>query len=126
MHDLGHPARVVEADEDVGDDEAALGQVAAGVGQRHRRLELRDVVVADVADNRVAAGLCLRHVHEPRPAADERVAAEPPALDGLEQEARPACVAQLEVRAERRDQVSGYVGNGHRHGQTKRPSGWKV
>ena len=48
---LGRAAAVVEADERLGDDEAALGQVGAVRGQRHRRLQLRDVVVGEVADD---------------------------------------------------------------------------
>ena len=45
---------VVEADERVGDDEAALRQVRPGAWERHGRLELGDVVVAEVADDRTA------------------------------------------------------------------------
>ena len=44
-------ARVVEAHERVGDDEPALRQVGPVGGERHRRLERRDVVVAEVADD---------------------------------------------------------------------------
>ena len=36
---LGHSEGVIEADEDVRGDEPALGEVAAGIGERHRRLE---------------------------------------------------------------------------------------
>ena len=54
---LGDRAAVVEADEHVGDDEPALGQPAAVVRQRHGRLELRDVVVAEVADDRLVERL---------------------------------------------------------------------
>ena len=42
---------MVETDEDVGDDEAALRQIASGFGQLHARFEARDVVVREVADN---------------------------------------------------------------------------
>ena len=87
---LGDAARVVEADERVGDDEPALGQSAPGVRHRHRRLELRDEVVGEVADDGLAAVLGLVVGDEPRAAADERVAAEPALLDRLEQEARAA------------------------------------
>ncbi len=47
----GRAAAVVEADERVRDDEAALRHVGAGRGQRHSRLELRDVVVGEIADD---------------------------------------------------------------------------
>ena len=49
---LGRAAAVVEADQRLGDDEAALGQVGTVGGQRHRRFQLRDVVVGEVADDR--------------------------------------------------------------------------
>ena len=79
---------MVEAHERLGDDEAALGQAGPGAGQRHGRLELGDEVVAEVADDRLAAALGLLEVEQPRAAADERVAPEPALLDRLEQEAR--------------------------------------
>src|SRR5207302_2753841 len=47
---LRHPQPVVEADERVGDDEAALRQVAPVAGQGDRRLEPCGVVVTEVAD----------------------------------------------------------------------------
>ncbi len=83
---LGRPSGVVEPHEHVGDDEPALRQPAAGVRQRHRRLELRDVVVAEVADDGLVERLGLLERDEAVAAADERVATEAPLLDGLEQE----------------------------------------
>ncbi len=52
-YDLGDSERVIEANERVGGDETALRQVAPGVRQRHGRLELRDVVVAEIPDDRL-------------------------------------------------------------------------
>ena len=75
-------------DEHVGDDEAALRQVGPLVRKRHGRLELRDVVVAEIADDRRRRLLGLLEGDEPRAAADEGVPAEPSLLDRLEQEAR--------------------------------------
>ena len=49
---LGEAARMVEAHQRVGDDEPALRQVRPVGGELHRRLERRDVVVAEVADDR--------------------------------------------------------------------------
>ncbi len=46
--------------EHVGDDEPAHGQPGPGVRKRHGRLELGDPVVADVADDRLAAVLAPR------------------------------------------------------------------
>jgi hypothetical protein len=83
---LGDPEHVVEAHERVGDDEAALRQARPFVGQLDGRLQARDPVVADVADDRHAERLRLVQVDEPRAGADERVAAEPSVLDRLEQE----------------------------------------
>ena len=83
---LGGPEHVVETDEDVGDEEAALRQGRRRVGQRDRRLEACRVVVCEVADHGLAARLGLGEVAEVRAAADERVSPEPPALDGLQQE----------------------------------------
>ena len=104
---------MVEADERVGDDEAALGQVGPGLRERHRRLEHRHVVVAEVADDRAARrdlALGLVERHEARPGADEAVAPEPPLLDRLEQEARARPRAQPQVGPERGDQVGVDVG----------------
>ena len=97
--------RVVEADERVGDDEQALREVAPAVGQRHGRLEPGDVVVGEIADDGLAAGLGLLEADEPRAAAEEGMTAEPPLLDRLEQERGRGALAQAEVRAERRDEI---------------------
>ncbi len=70
----------------LGDDEPALGQPSAVDGEPHGRLERRDVVVAEVADDRLGERLRLGERDEPVAAADERVAAEPALVDGLEQE----------------------------------------
>jgi hypothetical protein len=77
---------MVEADEDVGDEEAALREAGALRRQLDGGLEPSRVVVGEVADDRLPAGLGLCEVTEVRAAADERVPAEPAALDGLEQE----------------------------------------
>ena len=68
---LGHPQPVVEPDECLGDDEAALRELAARARQRHRRLQRRRVVVAEIADDRQSAGFSLGEVDEARAAADE-------------------------------------------------------
>ena len=101
----GEAARMVEAHQRVGDDEPALRQVRPVGGELHRRLERRDVVVGEVADDRRRRRLRLGEIDDPRAAADERVPPEAPALDRLEQERRFALAAQPDVRAERRDQV---------------------
>ncbi len=62
---------MVEAQKRVGDDEEALGDVGPGCGQRHGRLELRDVVVTEVADDGLAEALGLLEVDEAVAAADE-------------------------------------------------------
>ena len=69
---LGHPGDVVEADEDVGDDEAGLGEAGPSVGERHGGLELRDVVVGDVADDRlaVASASSRSTIREPAPTSE--------------------------------------------------------
>jgi hypothetical protein len=82
---------VVEAEQDVGDEEDALRDVGTLRRQRHGRLERRHRVVAEVADDRLAERLRLLERDEPGSGADEAVAAEPPPLDRLEQE-RPAGV----------------------------------
>jgi hypothetical protein len=117
---------MVEANEDVGDDEAALGEVKACVRERDRGLELRGVVVRDVADHRLARRFRLVEVDDPRADADERVTAEASVLDRLEQERRVTGPAQAEVRPERGEEV-GCDDGLHDHGYEKRPSrgGWK-
>ena len=102
---LGDPARVVEADEHVGDDEQALRQAGSVVGQRDRRLEFRDVVVADVTDHRRDRRGGFLERDEPVTAADERIAPQPAFLDGLEQEGAAAELPQVEVRPERCDEI---------------------
>src|SRR5678815_1574275 len=97
---LRHPESVVEAHERLGHDETAHGQGATLVGEWHGRLESRDVVVAEVADDREPAGLRLVDIHDPRAAADERVPTQPTLLDRFEQEARAAPGAQPEIRPE--------------------------
>ena len=80
----------------------ACGQPVVGyLGYEHRHgRPTVPVLVAEVADDRLAAGLGLLERDEPRAAADERVAAEPALLDGLEQEACAAALAQPEVGPE--------------------------
>ena len=102
---LGGAGHVVEAQEEVGDDEPALRDVRAVGRQRHGRLELRDVVVGEVADDRRVERLRLVQRDEPRAAADERVPAEPALVDRLEQERRAALQPQVQVRLQRRDEV---------------------
>ena len=100
---------MVEADEQLRHDEAALVEARPVVGQRHRRLEARDDVVAEVADDRLAERLGLVEADEPRAAADERVPPEAPALDRLEQKRGGRALAQAEVRPERGEEVGGYL-----------------
>src|SRR5262249_26149946 len=87
------------------DDEAALREAVARVRQRHRRLELRDVVVPEVADDGLVELSRFLEGDEPRAAADERVAAEPSLLDGFEQEGAAPVLAQVEVGRKRRQEV---------------------
>ena len=89
---------MVELDEGLGDHELALGKIWPRVGERNGRLEPRHVVVADEADDRLVERLRLLEPDDPRPVPDERVASEPPVLDGLEQERRALLRAQPEVR----------------------------
>src|SRR6266545_7393133 len=96
---------VIEADERVGDDEAALRQAWPVVRERHHRLQPRDVVVRHEADDGKRERLRLVEVDEPRPRADERAAAQASLLDRLEQERAAPAVAQAEVRPERGDEV---------------------
>ena len=65
------------------------------------------MVVGEVADDRDVEALGLLEGDEPRAGADEGVTAEPALLDGLEQEARAACVAQPQVCPERGEEVGG-------------------
>ena len=106
---------MVEADEQLGDDEAALRKPGAVFGQGHGRLEPRDDVVADVADDRLPERLGLGEVDDPRAAADEGVAPEATALDRLEQERGTGALAQAEVRPERGEQVGCDLGGHHGH-----------
>ena len=119
---------VVEADEHVGDDELALRKVATGVRQPDGRLEPRRVVVGEIADDGLAAGLRLVDADDPRAVADERVPPEPPVLDGLEQERGAALVrAQPEVRTEGGDEIGCYDGDRvHLSDKQKRPPKWEV
>ena len=116
---LGDAARVVEAQQDVGDEEEALRHAGPVVRQRHRRLERRDRVVAEVADDRLAERLRLLERDEPGAGADEAVAPEPAALDRLEQERAARALAQREVRAERRQEVGWDLGFGHEKGPSR-------
>src|SRR5919205_2652725 len=86
--DLRDALRMVEADERVRDHELALREAGAVIGQRHGWLQLRDEVVAEVADDRHVERLRLLERHDAGARADEREAPEPPALHRLEQEAR--------------------------------------
>ncbi len=71
MQDVGRAGDVVEAQEGVGDDEAALGRRRAVDREWNRRLELRDVVVAEVADDRRVERLRLLEGHEAIAVPDE-------------------------------------------------------
>ena len=117
---LGDAARVVEAEEDVGDEEDGSPRTSGPVlRQRHGRLERRDRVVAEVADDRLAERLRLLEGDEPRAGADEAVPPEPPALDRLEQERAARALAQPEVRAERGQEVGCDLGFGHEKGSSR-------
>ena len=63
------------------------GRSGRSSGREHGGLEPRDVVVAEVADDRRRLPLGLVDRDQPSAAADERVAAEAALLDRLEQEA---------------------------------------
>ena len=71
VEDIHDAVRVVEAHERVGDEEARLRKRGPVGGHRHRRLELRGVLVPDVADDGQPERLGLVQVHEPRSGADE-------------------------------------------------------
>ena len=122
--DLRDPARVVEADEELGHDEAALVEARArrpGSGTVGSRRVTH--VVAEVADDRRAERLRLVEADDARAAADERVPPEPAALDRLEQERAGRAVAHAEVGPERGQQV----GCDFRvHGSKKAPLGADV
>ena len=81
------------------------GNPFPSVGELHRRLELRDLVVRDVADDGHVELLGLGERDEPGAGSHPRAPPEASALDRLEQEARVAHRAQAEVRAERREEV---------------------
>jgi hypothetical protein len=78
------------------------------------------VVVGDVADDRLAERLGLLEVDDAGAGADERVAAEPTVLDGLEQERRASRSAQAQVRPERGEEVGCDDGLDD-HGYEKKP-----
>ena len=86
------------------------GSAGAGVRERDGRLELRDVVEATYPRPAPRA-LGLSERDEPVAAADERVAPEPPLVDGLEQEGCGAARAQVEVGRERREARRVWSGN---------------
>src|SRR6185312_1203226 len=98
--DLGHAEAVVEADERVGNHEAALRQVPAGLGDRNGRLEPRDVVITEVAHHRPAERFGLLEADETRARPDKRVTAETPVLDRLQQERGNPGLAQPQVSPE--------------------------
>src|SRR6266550_195267 len=111
---LRRAENVVEADQDVRDEETALRQAGAVGRQWDGRLEARCIVVGQVADDGLAARFGFREITEVRAAADERVAAETSAFDGLEQESGAALAAKPQVGAERCDEVGCDVGcDGH-------------
>ena len=102
---LGGPGPVVEADEGLRDDQAAVREAVAVRRKLDRRLERRDVVVREIADHRQPQRLCLLERHEPRPGAHPRGTSEPAALDGLQQEAGGPHPAQAEVGPEGSEEV---------------------
>src|SRR2546421_29628 len=107
--------RVVEADEQLGNDEAALRKAGPLVRESHRRLEPGDDVVAHEADDRPPERLGLLEADDPGAAADEGVAPEPASLDRFEQERSARAFAQPEVGPERGEEVGcDLSGHGHR------------
>ena len=63
---FGEVRDMVETDEAVGHDEAALREVGAVRRQRDGRLQPRDMVVADVADDRAPATAASASANETR------------------------------------------------------------
>jgi hypothetical protein len=111
---------VVEAKKHTGDDEATLWNIGAGCGQWHSALELRDVVVAEIADDRPAERFGLLERNDALAAPDERVAAESSLIDRLEEKRRTRGLAQAEIGRERCQEVD--VELSRRHRKAKRPS----
>ena len=105
---------MVETEKRLGHEEAALRHVRAIHRERDGALELRDVVVAEVADDRDVELLRLLERDDAIAAPDERVAAEAALVDRLEQERRTRAPAQAEVGRERCQKVGVELGNGHR------------
>ena len=122
VEDLSDAAHVIEAHEHVGCDEAALRQTATRGRKRHGRLELRDEVVGEVADDRLGRAFGLLVGEEPGARADERVAAKASLFDRFEQEARAPALAQAEVCPEWGEEIGVEHGCGRGFGQEKRPS----
>ena len=84
------------------------------------------MVVAEIADDRLVEGFGLCERDEAVAAPDERVAAEPPLFDGLEQKCSAAGCAQVEVCPERGEEI-GVEDGCVVHGYEKRPcrvAGW--
>ena len=123
---LGDARGVVEADERVGDDEAALGQARARPPAAARSARARRRGRSRGSRRRAARGdlvLGLVERHQARARADEAVPSEAALLDRLEQEAGARARAQPQVGPERGDQIGVDVG-ACGHGSTKRPS-WR-
>ncbi len=115
-------ARVIEAQEHVGDEEPALGEVGTFVRQRHGRLRARHRVVAEVADHRLSERLGLLERDELRPRADEAVPPEPASLDRTRSRNAPeASSRRVRYCAERRQEVGWDLG--YRHEKAPRGAG---
>ena len=84
------------------------------------------MVVAEVADDRRVEALGLLERDEALAAADERVAAEPALVDGLEQERGTSRLAQPEIGRERCDEVGVDGRDCHRFGNENDPLGSRV
>ena len=113
---------MVEADKRVGDDEAALGQIAASPREENRRLQHGRVVVAEVADDGYFEGLGLRQADQLRAGADKRMPSEPAVLDGFQQERAIAfglVAAQPQVGPEGGEEIGGDDG-GCVHGRANK------